>query len=675
MLNFVVSFLAVILQTQSMATPISIPKVDVAGLVFSKEPGPDIAEPKGDWAKSSLPIRLFLEDGPVLAGENFSAKAGLAWSTQALLLRVDVIVLHPNESDDTDNLFNGDSIEFFFRQPGTALDMFQVVVSPGITAEHPAARVHFFDYRAGPPHENAASAVFVARERTPQGYRMTIGLPWSLIKVDPKQGELVGTRFTVNHQEPGFARSRLTWTGNEETNEFWTPQVVKLDHVAGVLKPLRAWMTWDSDLLNGKVFVTANPELAGQSVGITWGDHSKSAVKLDLDGARSTAQFGLEGPPAGGSEANPEITIGDQTLKVSTPDIKALRVARFLSGGATGGRQRADHRLVPTLLPGVFAGPKFPEVDYPDRSYAEKLVGPITVKATYYDAAGNEVSRGNHPGRYVAKIDVSASSATFTTYRTLFRKPDDWQGEASNPVVAAAAFEGKLRPGSRPDAARKAEQDTTHAIRKRIGAQVKYEYAVKTPTDYQPAAGRKWPLIVYLHGSGGGDDASWPNTRLTDGPMGTAHRLDNFPFVVVALRSRGGWFPPAVEDVIDEVESKFEIDKSRIYLTGFSMGGFGTWNTAYDQPGRFAAIAPVAAGSGDHALMPLLVQLPAWVFNGGADNTTPPRLARGAVELLKSAGGNVRYTEYPDMGHTDALRLAYAEAELYTWFLQFHTKL
>jgi len=311
---------------------------------------------------------------------------------------------------------------------------------------------------------------------------------------------------------------------------------------------------------------------------------------------------------------------------------------------------------------------------YPDLPYAERLVGPIKIQTRYFDRKYTEVSRADLPGRYLAKVDVSSPAASYTTYRTLFRKPADWRGSEMDAVVAAAEFERLLTPERRPDAASKAEQDTIHGLRKHLGNAVKYEYELKVPSDYEASSGRRWPLIVYLHGSGGGTDQAWPNVKRGEGPMGPAHHEDKFPFIVVALRSPGGWFPPAVEDVIDEVEAKYAVDRSRIYLTGFSMGGFGTWRTAYDQPDRFAAIAPVAAGAGSRELMPLIKQLPAWVFNGGADSTTSPTLARSAVEVLKRAGGTVRYTEYPGQGHVDALRLAYAEKELYDWFLRFQRK-
>jgi predicted esterase len=345
-----------------------------------------------------------------------------------------------------------------------------------------------------------------------------------------------------------------------------------------------------------------------------------------------------------------------------------------MAGGASGLGRRAESRLAPLPISDVFSTPDFPPVGYPDPHYVEELVGPVTTATRFFDGQGREVSRADKPGRYMAKIDVTSRVGTFTTYRTLFRAPVGWSGEAKDAVTAAASFEGILTNPARPDAAKKAEQDRVHALRKHLGTQVKYEYEVKAPSDYEATSDRKWPLIVFLHGSGGGDEKSWPTVKLTDGPMAVAHREDHFPFIVVALRSPGGWFPPAVEDAIDDVESKYAIDKSRVYLAGFSMGGFGTWSTAYDQPSRFAAIAPVAAGSGNPDLMPLLKDVPAWVFNGGADTTTSPVLARSAVEALKRAGGSVRYTEYPGEGHGDALRLAFANKELYDWFLQFRTQ-
>ena len=121
------------------------------------------------------------------------------------------------------------------------------------------------------------------------------------------------------------------------------------------------------------------------------------------------------------------------------------------------------------------------------------------------------------------------SEASFTTYLTLFRTPDDWKGETHDVRVASAEFEGKLGPGSRPDAVRKADRDAIHALRKRLGTQVKYEYLINLPADYKDGSDRRWPLIVYLHGSGGGEDKAWATARDGDGPVGYGRRTPNFP--------------------------------------------------------------------------------------------------------------------------------------------------
>jgi acetyl esterase/lipase len=433
-------------------------------------------------------------------------------------------------------------------------------------------------------------------------------------------------------------------------------------------------VTWDDDLINGAAYLMSTTECAGTRVNFSVGDQPQTEVTLSKDGDRSIAQIRIAGPQPG--EELPSVTVAadGQVLKAVVPDIHALRLGRFQSGASSQPGRRGNRTTTISARPAIFTTYEFPPTGYPDLKYVEKLVGSINLKTTFFDATDSQVASADRPGRYIAKVDVQNSEASFTTYLTLFRAPENWQGETKDVRVACAAFEGKLGPGSRPDAARKADQDAIHALRKRLGTQIKYEYVVNLPTDYKPDSDRRWPLIVYLHGSGGGEEPAWDTARYGDGPMGYGHKTPNFPFVTVALRSHGGWFPPAVEDVIDEVLAKYSIDTSRIYLMGFSMGGFGTWATAYDRPDRFAAIAPVAAGGGDASLMPLLKNLPVWVFNGGDDEVTSPRAARAAVEELRQAGGTVRYTEYPGMEHGDSLRLAFAEKDLYTWLLQFKTK-
>jgi len=112
---------------------------------------------------------------------------------------------------------------------------------------------------------------------------------------------------------------------------------------------------------------------------------------------------------------------------------------------------------------------------------------------------------------------------------------------------------------------------------------------------------------------------------------------------------------------------KYHVDRRRVYLTGLSMGGFGTWSLAAANPKRFAAIAPICGG-GNTADAKKLATLPMWVFHGAKDPTVPVQRSREMVEAIKVAGGNIKYTEYPEAGH-DSWTETYDNPALYEWFL------
>ena len=144
----------------------------------------------------------------------------------------------------------------------------------------------------------------------------------------------------------------------------------------------------------------------------------------------------------------------------------------------------------------------------------------------------------------------------------------------------------------------------------------------------------------------------------------------NFPFVVISPFTMERWSPPAVADLLDQVIAKYRVDTNRIYLTGFSMGGFGTWQTALTMSERFAAIAPVAGGPAVAELAPRLRDLPIWIFNGEADNTTTTTEAQQMADALKAVHARVRFTIIPGADHVGSRDAAYRTDELYTWFLE-----
>src|SRR4051794_5607468 len=123
------------------------------------------------------------------------------------------------------------------------------------------------------------------------------------------------------------------------------------------------------------------------------------------------------------------------------------------------------------------------------------------------------------------------------------------------------------------------------------------QYLIRLPQDYDAAAGKAFPLILFLHGAGERGTNVWKVT--THGPSKFIQTHPEFPFILVTplCPSNQVWSNDVLLALLDEVEQGYRIDKSRVYLTGLSMGGYGTWELGLSHPGRFAAIAPICGGA------------------------------------------------------------------------------
>ncbi len=205
-----------------------------------------------------------------------------------------------------------------------------------------------------------------------------------------------------------------------------------------------------------------------------------------------------------------------------------------------------------------------------------------------------------------------------------------------------------------------------------------YKYLLFLPEEYMNQ--KNWPLILYLHGAG----AQGKNPAILvrgDLPKIVDERPD-FPFVVVAPQcSPGSWWAGNAEEpaefglvkaVLDDVISRYRVDRDRIYVTGVSMGGHGTWGLAVIYPDMFAAIAPVCgAGSVQEACR--IQHIPVWVFHGARDDCVPISKAEEMVEALTKCGGEIKFTIYPEDGHGIGDK-TYNNEELYEWFLSHKNK-
>lgn len=199
---------------------------------------------------------------------------------------------------------------------------------------------------------------------------------------------------------------------------------------------------------------------------------------------------------------------------------------------------------------------------------------------------------------------------------------------------------------------------TTKTIRRR--------YLLFLPKGYAPR-GARWPLILFLHGAG--ERGSDLNLVKKHGVARIVEERPDFPFIVVSPQCpAGGWWgSEELIALLDEVEETHHVDRDRIYVTGLSMGGFGTWQLALDQPHRFAAIAPIC-GRGNPLLAERITHLPIWVFHGAKDKVVPLSSSKDMVAALRNCGAKPRFTIYPDAEH-DSWTKTYENPRLYEWFL------
>jgi predicted peptidase len=198
-----------------------------------------------------------------------------------------------------------------------------------------------------------------------------------------------------------------------------------------------------------------------------------------------------------------------------------------------------------------------------------------------------------------------------------------------------------------------------------ITVTAKIDYLLFLPLGYEISK-QRWPLMLFLHGAG--ESGTNLAKVKTHGPPKVVESKPDFPFILVSPQSVGrGWNNDTLNALLEDVIRKYRVDKRRVYLTGLSMGGFGTWSLAAAHPERFAAIVPICGG-GNPADAKKLVGLPIWVFHGAKDPTVPVQRSREMVEAINAVGGNVKFTEYPEAKH-DCWTETYDNAELYRWLL------
>ncbi len=186
--------------------------------------------------------------------------------------------------------------------------------------------------------------------------------------------------------------------------------------------------------------------------------------------------------------------------------------------------------------------------------------------------------------------------------------------------------------------------------------------------EYVPARldlNKHHPILIFLHGSG--EAGHNINAVLNNGPWKYARDHADFPFIILApqLDRDGEWDPDKLNEWLEHIVGILPVDKRRIYLTGLSRGGQGTWDFAMRYPHWFAAIAPLS-GYSDLRQPCRLQGIPVWAFHGDRDDVVPIKYDENTVADAKTCGVKVNFTVYADNGH-DTWTRTYADPALYDW--------
>jgi len=656
------------------------------------------APPPGstDWEKQAHQVLVL---NPLDETPGANAELALAWTPAALLLQVRSDDATPVEAA-TAKLWTGDSIEIFLSSPFGSEDRLQVVATPGRTAEYPRPRWQLY-IRGQPAPVAAPCDVRVQKEDS--GYAMTFAIPWANLKHAPQAGDIIGLQVFFNDAQSNGRIAHRTWSPRSHPGpDYAQMQRVRLsDHASPpetATAQLRPQGFYDLCLQAIGTAASSGGEIA------VWSDGRQVASgKLAAGGAKgSSAAILLPRDLAQNPKASVRVLVAGQALPgtLQIPDLAARRLDMIKSQPLV-----AD--------PAIFDGDAFPKIDFLNKDLVEAAIGPYSLQIRFFDAGWKQVAVPGAPGRYGALVEFRAGDGmACERHLTLFKTPHPYQ-PAKDPYDVTIRFPapfdlpsgseeqwnisnwvgGNLENMARrdqsgavlvaalrdlaADPARwhgfnvwRIDDDWWAELQKRLGASQEYPHLTYLPDGYDKDQ-RAWPLLLFLHGAG--ERGNNLDRIKNAGPLVYIHQGHPLPFIVVSPQCPEDewWNPERLMHLIDEVSAANRIDPKRIYLTGLSMGGYGTWDLAARYPGKFAAIAPVAGGE-TPGIAERLKGMPTWVFHGSEDDVVPTRYSLDIVQAMQKLGAPVKLTIYPGVGH-GGWDKTYTNPELYSWFLE-HSK-
>lgn len=242
-------------------------------------------------------------------------------------------------------------------------------------------------------------------------------------------------------------------------------------------------------------------------------------------------------------------------------------------------------------------------------------------------------------------------------------------------IAAAFVFCASLAAQPSPDSMATQNQTAKTFTTNHVST-IEVKYLEFLPKGYAADTAKKWPLMIFLHGAGE-RGANLPLVTV-HGPPKVVKTNADFPFVLLSPQCPSGqvWRDQDILALLDHALATLRVDADRVYLTGLSMGGFGSWSLASKHPERFAAVAPICGGGAPieiwlagGARAEALKRLPVWAFHGAKDNVVPLEESKRMVDAFTRIGNAARLTVYAEAGH-DSWTESYNNPELYEWFLK-----
>jgi predicted esterase len=407
------------------------------------------------------------------------------------------------------------------------------------------------------------------------------------------------------------------------------------------------------------------------------------------------------------------LTLGFASVLVCRAQTPAPAGTGAASPGDSAAAKRLDMaKAQPITVHSVFSGNTFPKIDILNRDLVETAIGKVSQSVRYFDAQWNEVTAPTGAGRYGALVTFTTSDGlTWTKRLTLYKTPQPYS-QNKNPYQVIVEFPSafgippelalreywNIRTGARrafdqvdnsdgylarilaalqdiaADPARWQgfsyyfiDRSWWAELGRHLGQNQDYPYLSYFPQDYDKDPQHRWPLLLFLHGSG---ERGHDLTKLNKwGPLTYVNQGHPLPMIIIEPQCPDDeyWDPVRLARLIDQVSAQKRVDPKRLYITGLSMGGYGVCDFAAIYPQRVAAMASLSGGE-DPELAPRLKSIPSWFFHGTDDDTVPPSLSIDLAHALQRLGAPAELTLYPGVGH-GKWDMTYNHPALYSWFL------